>query len=94
MHFSQKPQKTPLASQSRNEDTRSIIHDHHTHPDSGGAARRMAPTPKIKLLRVLSVLQCWVALWILVLGIVEHVRGSWIHTGLGIAIWTSVWVSI
>lgn len=52
----------------------------------------MAPTPKIKLLRVLSVLQCWVALWILVLGIVEHVRGSWIHTGLGLAIWTSVWV--
>ena len=54
----------------------------------------MALTSKIKLLRVLSVLQTWMAVWLVVLGIVEHVRVVWSHSGVGIAIWTGVWVSI
>ena len=54
---------------------------------------RMALTPKIKLLRVLSVLQTWMAVWLVVLGIVEHVRVVWLHSGVGFAIWTGVWVS-
>ena len=53
----------------------------------------MAVTAKIKLLRVLSVLQCWIAVWLVVLGIVEVVRVSWTYTGLGMTIWTGVWVS-
>ncbi|XP_067047542.1 uncharacterized protein [Acropora muricata] len=53
----------------------------------------MAITPKIKLLRVLSVLQCWIAVWLFVLGIVEQVRVSWNHTGLALAIWISLWVA-
>lgn len=54
----------------------------------------MAITPKIKLLRVLSVLQCWIAVWLFVLGIVEQVRVSWNHSGLALAIWISLWVII
>ena len=54
----------------------------------------MAITPKIKLLRVLSVLQCWIAVWLFVLGIVEQVRVSWKHSGLALAIWISLWVII
>jgi len=53
----------------------------------------MAITPKIKLLRVLSVLQCWIAVWLFVLGIVEQVRVSWKHSGLALAIWISLWVA-
>ena len=53
----------------------------------------MALTAKIKLLRVLSVLQCWVAVWLVVLGIVEHVKVRWMFSGIGLAIWTGVWVS-
>ena len=54
---------------------------------------RMALTAKIKLLRVLSVLQCWVAVWLVVLGIVELVQVRWIFSAIGMAIWIGVWVS-
>ena len=53
----------------------------------------MALTAKIKLLRVLSVLQCWVAVWLVVLGIVELVQVRWIFSAIGMAIWIGVWVS-
>lgn len=48
---------------------------------------------KIKLLRILSVAQCWIALWMIVLGIVERARIRWNLSGLGMPIWTGVWVS-
>ncbi|XP_078382763.1 uncharacterized protein LOC144665387 isoform X2 [Oculina patagonica] len=54
----------------------------------------MALTMKIKLLRVLSVIQCWIALWLIVLGIVERARIQWWLSGLGMPIWTGVWVAI
>ena len=55
---------------------------------------KMGLTVKIKLIRVLSIVQCWIALWLIVLGIVERARIDWIISGLGIPIWTGVWVRI
>ena len=54
----------------------------------------MGLTVKIKLIRVLSIVQCWIALWLIVLGIVERARIEWTISGLGIPIWTGVWVRI
>jgi len=34
------------------------------------------------------------AMWLVVLGIVERVRVNWMHSGLGLSIWTGVWVGI
>ena len=53
----------------------------------------MAITAKIKLLRIVSVLQCLIAVFLVVLGIVERVRVKWIYTGLGMPIWIGIWVS-
>ena len=52
----------------------------------------MPLTIKIKLLRALSVIQCWLSLWLIVLGIVEIVRVKWRFSGLGMPIWTGVLV--
>ena len=54
----------------------------------------MGLTVKIKLIRVLSFVQCWIALWLIVLGIVERARVDWRLSGLGMPIWTGIWVSI
>lgn len=53
----------------------------------------MGLTVKIKLLRVLSIIQCWIALWLIVLGIVERARIGWRLSGLGMPIWTGFWVA-
>ena len=55
---------------------------------------KMGLTVKIKLIRVLSIVQCWIALWLIVLGIVERARIDWMISGLGVPIWTGVWVRI
>lgn len=52
----------------------------------------MALTAKIKLLRILSVVQCCIAVWLVVLGIVERVRVRWQQSGLGMPIWFGIWV--
>ena len=53
----------------------------------------MALTAKIKLLRILSVVQCCIAVWLVVLGIVERVRVRWQQSGLGMPVWFGIWVS-
>ena len=55
---------------------------------------KMGLTVKIKLIRVLSFVQCWIALWLIVLGIVERARIDWRLSGLGMPIWTGIWVRI
>ena len=52
----------------------------------------MASTAKIKLLRILSVVQCCIAVWLVVLGIVERVRVRWQQSGLGMPVWFGIWV--
>ncbi|CAH3154983.1 unnamed protein product [Porites lobata] len=54
----------------------------------------MALTAKIKLLRILSVVQCCIAVWLVVLGIVERVRVRWQQSGLGMPVWFGIWVGI
>ena len=54
---------------------------------------KMAVTAKIKLLRIVSVLQCLIAVFLFVLGIVERVRVKWVYTGVGMPIWIGIWVS-
>lgn len=53
----------------------------------------MAITAKIILLRIVSVMQCLIAVFLVVLGIVERVRVRWAYTGVGMPIWIGVWVS-
>ena len=53
---------------------------------------KMALTAKIKLLRILSVVQCCIAVWLVVLGIVERVRVRWQQSGLGMPVWFGIWV--
>lgn len=53
----------------------------------------MAVTAKIKLLRILSVVQCCIAVWLVVLGIVERVRVRWQQSGLGMPVWFGIWVN-
>ena len=53
----------------------------------------MAITGKIILLRIVSVIQCLIAVFLVVLGIVERVRVRWAYTGVGMPIWIGVWVS-
>lgn len=53
----------------------------------------MPLTVRIKILRALSVIQCWLALWLIVLGIVEVARVKWRFSGLGMPIWTGVLVA-
>lgn len=53
----------------------------------------MAITAKIKLLRIVSVLQSLIAVFLVVLGIVERVRVKWIYTGVGMPVWIGIWVS-
>ena len=53
---------------------------------------KMALTAKIKLLRILSVVQCCIAVWLVMLGIVERVRVRWQQSGLGMPVWFGIWV--
>ena len=53
----------------------------------------MAITAKIILLRIVSVMQCLIAVFLVVLGIVERVRVRWAYTGVGMPIWIGLWVS-
>ena len=53
----------------------------------------MAITAKIILLRVVSVIQCLIAVFLVLLGIVERVRVRWAYTGVGMPIWIGLWVS-
>ena len=53
----------------------------------------MAITGKIILLRIVSVIQCLIAVFLVVLGIVERVRVRWAYTGVGMPIWIGIWVS-
>ena len=53
----------------------------------------MAITAKIILLRIVSVIQCLIAVFLVVLGIVERVRVRWAYTGVGMPIWIGLWVS-
>ncbi|CAH3046176.1 unnamed protein product, partial [Porites evermanni] len=54
----------------------------------------MAITAKIKLLRIVSVLQSLIAAFLVVFGIVERVRVRWLYTGVGMPIWIGIWVGI
>ncbi|KAM7433666.1 hypothetical protein ABFA07_016130 [Porites harrisoni] len=54
----------------------------------------MAITAKIILLRIVSVMQCLIAVFLVVLGIVERVRVRWAYTGVGMPIWIGIWVGI
>ena len=38
-------------------------------------------------------MQCLIAVFLVVLGIVERVRVRWAYTGVGMPIWIGVWVS-
>ena len=53
----------------------------------------MAITAKIILLRIVSVIQCLIAVFLVLLGIVERVRVRWTYTGVGMPIWIGLWVS-
>ena len=53
----------------------------------------MAITAKIILLRIVSVMQCLIAVFLVLLGIVERVRVRWAYTGVGMPIWIGLWVS-
>ena len=53
----------------------------------------MAITAKIILLRIVSVMQCLIAVFLVLLGIVERVRVRWAYTGVGMPIWIGIWVS-
>ena len=53
----------------------------------------MAITAKIILLRIVSVIQCLIAVFLVLLGIVERVRVRWVYTGVGMPIWIGLWVS-
>ena len=53
----------------------------------------MAITAKIILLRIVSVMQCLIAVFLVLLGIVERVRVRWVYTGVGMPIWIGLWVS-
>ena len=54
---------------------------------------KMAITAKIKLLRIVSVLQSLIAAFLVVFGIVERVHVRWLYTGVGMPIWIGIWVS-
>ena len=53
----------------------------------------MAITAKIILLRIVSVMQCLIAVFLVLLGIVERVRVRWVYTGVGMPVWIGLWVS-
>ena len=38
-------------------------------------------------------MQCLIAVFLVLLGIVERVRVRWVYTGVGMPIWIGLWVS-